>query len=267
MGDTLSNLHQPRLYRWVVTRHISISLILTSKGIIFSIIAPLILLFGVTAFTLLLFVFRYNALFVITPDSETDGQLHMVALQHLFVGIYVLEVYLIGLFALVRGNKDHFVCIGQLSLMVVIMMITALFQHFLYQSFWLLTQQYPLCTTKKSLSTRPSRDMREKHVRHVHDNWLDEFTDESLKGRPVVVWIPHDQFGVSTQKLYKIKAEFHNVLATDDKASIGLDAKVKIFGLPPCVVNGNPGFEDDRKIQDIQRWPFKLGFSNHVASL
>ena len=108
----------------------------------------------------------------------------MAALQHLYIEKYILEVYLVGPFALVRDNTDHFVCVGQVGLIVVILIATALFQQFLCQSFWPLTQQQPLCTAQP---TRPNNCITEKHVGDMHDNWLDEFTKASLRGRSAIV--------------------------------------------------------------------------------
>lgn len=82
------------------------------QGIIFNTIAPLILVFGATAFVLFSYVFRYHVLFVITPYLETDGLLYLVVLQQLFVGVYVMELYMVGLFTLVRDNNNQFVCGG-----------------------------------------------------------------------------------------------------------------------------------------------------------
>ncbi|KAL8765909.1 MAG: hypothetical protein Q9209_007152 [Squamulea sp. 1 TL-2023] len=207
------------------------------------------IVFGVIAFGLFLFVFRYSILFVIASYSETNGRLYLVALQQLFVGIYVMELYLVGLFALIRDSMDHFVCLGQVSLMVVIIGATAIFQHFLYKSFRPFAQQVPSHATQTSLSTQANNSATEKQVPDMQNKWQDEFTNDSLKPRPTVVWIPEDGFGISTGKLNTIKTELYGVLATSDKASVGRNAKIKISGLPPYLDYGTPGYDDDPKVR------------------
>ncbi|KAI4088489.1 MAG: hypothetical protein L6R37_008195 [Teloschistes peruensis] len=49
--------------------------------------------------------FWNSMIFVIRPKYDTRGKVHQRALNQLFVGIYIMELYLVGLFALVRDEE------------------------------------------------------------------------------------------------------------------------------------------------------------------
>lgn len=69
-------------------------------GIVYSLISPLILPVGTLMFTLFLFVHSYQAIYVLETKKDTAGMLYWEALNHLFVGIYTMNLFLLGLFVL-----------------------------------------------------------------------------------------------------------------------------------------------------------------------
>lgn len=64
-------------------------------------------------------VYKYNLVYCFDADIDTKGLLYPHALMHLFVGLYLSEICLIGLFALHSA-------FGQLLLMVLYLVFTAL---------------------------------------------------------------------------------------------------------------------------------------------
>lgn len=67
----------------------------TNLGVItiaYSIIAPLILFFGFILFCLFWVVYRYNLMFVLDPKVDSGGLYFPRAVNHLYTGIYVMEV-------------------------------------------------------------------------------------------------------------------------------------------------------------------------------
>ncbi|KAB8242965.1 hypothetical protein BDV35DRAFT_399650 [Aspergillus flavus] len=68
--------------------------------IIFSLIAPLILPIGLGMFTIFLVVYSYQIFFVFESSIDTAGLLYWEALNHVFVGIYTMNLFLLGLFIL-----------------------------------------------------------------------------------------------------------------------------------------------------------------------
>ena len=101
-------------------------------GIIYSIIAPLVLICVVIAFGMFWVAFRYNALYVTKSSSDTGGLLYLTALNQLFTGIYTLEICLVGLFFLARDEEQRWVCLGQAIIMIIASVVTGGFQVVLH---------------------------------------------------------------------------------------------------------------------------------------
>ncbi|KAF2162622.1 hypothetical protein M409DRAFT_68935 [Zasmidium cellare ATCC 36951] len=95
-------------------------------AICYAAIAPLVLGFATIGLFLFYGAYRYNLLFVSNAVIDTKGLVYPRALQHLFVGLYVAEVCLIGLFAIATGSSIG--ALGPLILMIVFLVFTALYQ-------------------------------------------------------------------------------------------------------------------------------------------
>ncbi|TKA70208.1 hypothetical protein B0A49_04808 [Cryomyces minteri] len=93
-------------------------------AICYACIAPLVLAFAAIGLWFFYFAYRYNLLFVSNANIDTKGLVYPRALQQLFVGLYVAELCLIGLFAIKAGTPG---AIGPLILMIVLLVFTALY--------------------------------------------------------------------------------------------------------------------------------------------
>ncbi|OQO00755.1 hypothetical protein B0A48_13246 [Cryoendolithus antarcticus] len=101
-------------------------------GLIYSIIAPLMLLFVSAVFALFWVAYRHNYYFVQRNKVDTYGALFENALTQLLAGIYILEITLIGLFFLVRNSDDNLAATSQAIIMIVALILTAGF-HYLHE--------------------------------------------------------------------------------------------------------------------------------------
>jgi len=90
------------------------------------------LLFVSLTFSLFWVAYRHNYYYVQRNKVDTHGLLFNNAISQLFAGIYVLEIALIGLFLLVRGQKTYLVCKAQAIIMIVVLILTAVF-HFVME--------------------------------------------------------------------------------------------------------------------------------------
>ncbi|PYH96048.1 DUF221 domain protein [Aspergillus ellipticus CBS 707.79] len=117
---------------------------LASIGLIYCVIAPLILIFNVVTFGLFWFVYRYNTLYVTKFRFDTGGLLFPRAINQLFTGLYVMELSLIGLFFLVRDNAGDVACEGQAIIMIVVLILTAGYQILLNDAFGPLFRYLPI---------------------------------------------------------------------------------------------------------------------------
>ncbi|TKA82472.1 hypothetical protein B0A55_02173 [Friedmanniomyces simplex] len=95
-------------------------------GICYAAIAPLVLGFAAIGLYLFYFAYRYNLLFVSNAQVDTKGRVYPRALQQVFVGLYIAEACLIGLFAI--GVAKSVGALGPLILMILMLVFTALYQ-------------------------------------------------------------------------------------------------------------------------------------------
>lgn len=102
-------------------------------ALIYSVIAPLMLVWISIVFSLFWIAYRHNYYYVQRNKVDTHGMLFESALSQLFSGVYVLEITLIGLFFLVRDTHDHVVCTPQAIIMIVALALTAAY-HFIIES-------------------------------------------------------------------------------------------------------------------------------------
>jgi hypothetical protein len=113
-------------------------------GLIYSIISPLILVFNILTFSLFWVVYRYNTLYVTKFRFDTGGLLFPRALNQLFTGVYVMEICLIGMFFLVQDADGNIACEGQAICMIVVLILTALFQYLVNDAFNPLFRYLPI---------------------------------------------------------------------------------------------------------------------------
>ena len=90
------------------------------------------LIFVSITFSLFWVAYRHNYYFVQRNKIDTHGLLFNNALSQLFAGIYVLEIALIGLFFLVRDTENNVACSSQATIMIVVLVLTAIF-HFVME--------------------------------------------------------------------------------------------------------------------------------------
>ena len=119
-------------------------------GLIYSTIAPLMLLFLIVTFGLFWFVYRYQTLYITKFALDTGGLLFPQAVNQLFTGLYVMEIALIGLFSLAQGvnmetgEPDGYPCTAQAIIMVVVLACTLAFQILLNKSLGPLFRYLPI---------------------------------------------------------------------------------------------------------------------------
>ena len=104
----------------------------------------MILVFNIVTFGLFWIVYRYNTLYVTKFRFDTGGLLFPKAINQLFTGLYVMEICLIGLFFLVRNEDNDVACQGQAIVMIVVLVVTVLFQYLMNEAFGPLLRYLPI---------------------------------------------------------------------------------------------------------------------------
>ena len=107
------------------------------------------MLFNIITFSLFWLVYRYNTLYVTKFRFDTGGLLYPTAINQLFTGLYLMELCLIGLFFLVRdaasdGSAYGLPCKVQGVIMIVVLVLTSLYQWLLNSAFGPLLRYLPI---------------------------------------------------------------------------------------------------------------------------
>lgn len=120
-------------------------------GLVYSVIAPLIVVFNIVMFSLFWVAYRYNTLYVNKYRFDTGGLLFPTAINQLFTGLYVMIICLIGLFFLVEApdptggpGATMVVCKAQGIIMIVVGLLTILYQVLLNYAFGPLLTYLPI---------------------------------------------------------------------------------------------------------------------------
>lgn len=136
-------------------------------GICYACIAPLVLIFAAIGLYFFYFAFKYNFLYVSNLNIDTKGRVYPRALQQVFVGIYIAELCLVGLFAIAMGSSPQG-AIGPLILMILLLIFTALYNISLNSALGPLIEYLPktLEYEERSLLARenPQHDTENKAV-------------------------------------------------------------------------------------------------------
>ncbi len=167
--------------------------------------------------------FRYNALYVTKSVSDTGGLLYPTALNQLFVGIYMFEIYLIGLFFLARDKEQRWVCLGQAVVMITATVVTGGVQVLLNQAFGPILEYLPHIEG----SEPPNTGDFNEDASHVFEN-------DVLHACEPTIWIPRDPLGISDNEISETRESDKNIRIVNDKARIDLERRVIIdFEIEP----------------------------------
>ncbi|KAH8205522.1 hypothetical protein TruAng_000228 [Truncatella angustata] len=113
-------------------------------GLIYCVIAPLISIFAIITFSLLWIAHRYTMLYVNRLSIDTGGVLYPRAINQTFAGLYIMEICLIGLFFIVRDDANNLTCTPHAIIMIVVTILTVLYQLLLNYSFGPLFRYLPI---------------------------------------------------------------------------------------------------------------------------
>ncbi|EFY94098.2 DUF221 domain protein [Metarhizium robertsii ARSEF 23] len=97
-------------------------------SLIYSVIAPLILLFATVSFGMLWLAHRYSAIHVGRQETDHGGILYPRAINQTFTGIYVMQFCISGLFFGVRDETGRQTCLPHAIVMIAALVLTVAFQ-------------------------------------------------------------------------------------------------------------------------------------------
>ena len=182
-----------------------------------------------------------------------------------------MELYLVGLFLLVRDHHQRSACVGQAAIMIIATAITAVFQFLLNEAFGPCLRFLPYMDTEDETETEyPGTELRDRHWTlqrlfklfarpGASESFEDVFSEKredlksssndisstgplafqhkSLGVEEPVVWIPDDPLGISNDEISRIRQRYSNMKISNKHASLNGKGKLTI-------VQGPSGFSE-----------------------
>jgi len=106
-------------------------------------------------------------LYVTRFDFDTGGLIYPKAINQLFTGLYGMELYLAGLFFLVRNQDGQVCCVGQGVIMMFTTCLTAAYQILLNHAFGPLCKNLPVM-----LDAVEHAPLNMESVAEHHNMWI-----------------------------------------------------------------------------------------------
>ncbi|CAL1696410.1 unnamed protein product [Somion occarium] len=158
--------------------------LLATIALTYSVLSPIINGLAMVAFLLFFFAWKFLLTWVFDqPDeSETGGQYFPLAINFLFVGLYVEHFCLAVLFFLKVSDGASFIGLG--VLMILLMGLTASVQILFQRSFDPITKFLPMSLATKKMQERWGKDKhRREHPREseTNDDDPDLFSREGIR--------------------------------------------------------------------------------------
>lgn len=230
-------------------------------GLVYSIISPLIMVFNIITFSLFWLVYRYNTLYVTKFRFDTGGLLYPTAINQLFTGLYLMELCLIGLFFLVKdasrdGKAYGTPCKAQGIIMIVVLILTFLYQWLLNGAFGSLLRYLPITLEDEAVM----RD--EEFSRAQEKRWkLDENEQEGDDVDDVL----KDRKHLSAEDNRAAESiEMQNIETPKERGR--LDPRNVGLLVPEAVGNLNPLKASSWADRSRKKTPYSPGQKGQVAS-
>lgn len=121
-------------------------------GLEYGVIAPLILPFVCLFFMLQYFVYLYQFLYVYEIPFETAGRAFPRAIRHIYIGLFITQLTLIGLFGIRTGAR------GQMGVIIATLICTAFALYYYDRAFKPLFKYLPVSIFEDDQSNDPKKN-------------------------------------------------------------------------------------------------------------
>ena len=227
--------------------------------IVYSIIAPLILIISGLAFCLFYVAYTYTVFYVSDFPDDSGGLAFPRAIYQSFTGIYLMEVLLAALFFLVQNEAGSQAAIVQGVFMCILIVITLGVQFTMSSSFDPLTFYLPVdaeefSRTEPSFSGKllwakkairilrpPGRTTNADAVSIISnpvtgsvDNTMQNaFLHPVLRDTKPIIWIAQDRLGIAADEIQRTQASGLDIVISAAGARFNEKNKIEIDASPP----------------------------------
>ncbi|KAG0148858.1 hypothetical protein CROQUDRAFT_669563 [Cronartium quercuum f. sp. fusiforme G11] len=227
--------------------------LLTVIGIAYSIVSPILNGFMFVGFALFWFVYKYLFIYVMNLPTagETAGQFFPLAIKHVFVGLYIGEIFLAALFFFAQDSQGKQAAVAEGALMIVLIILTMIFHRILSSNYLPIMNYLPISLAPRIDSGSPDGTFGEvplsppTPVKSEKSNELlieeapsrgsgetsHEFDHPSGWELLKPVWLPRDSLGLSTEAISLLSQS--KIAASDQGAEMNEKGKVEVTRNPP----------------------------------
>ncbi|KAF2158448.1 hypothetical protein M409DRAFT_61651 [Zasmidium cellare ATCC 36951] len=195
---------------------------------VYSILAPLMLAFAVVVFITFMLAYRYNILYVYRV-TDTGAHFLPTAIQHIFPGLYIMQLCLTGHFFAV-SDGGRLICIPQALVVLISFFGTILFHCTLRCGTWPLLEFKAMTLRQASIDSVQAD--QSGTLNSTMPNALDnDFEDWVLRVPTPTIWLPRDALGVSDNEVQRTKQLF-NIDVDNQHAALDETGRVIIWSHP-----------------------------------
>ncbi|CAF1112329.1 unnamed protein product [Adineta ricciae] len=220
--------------------------------LVYSIIAPLILIISALAFALFYIAYAYTMFYVNDFPNDSGGLAFPRAIYQSFTGVYLMEIMLAALFFLVQNEVGAQAAVPQGALMCVLIIITFVVHMAMRSSFDPLTYYLPVDADEYAQLENPGTRMfpiartamhRISYCRTTNmndvvvdffDNTMENaYIHPALRDPTPIVWIPEDNIGIAMDEIQRTKVSHPNVFMSTKGATFNEKTKIVVNSHPP----------------------------------
>ncbi|KFY69535.1 hypothetical protein V496_00155 [Pseudogymnoascus sp. VKM F-4515 (FW-2607)] len=192
-------------------------------GLIYSAIAPLILLFGTIIFGSLWLLYRSYPPRLSDTALAGRGQFYPIAIHQLFIGLYFMELCLGGLFVLARSPDGKPACIAQAITMAFVVFLTLIFHCTIGYRGRLSWKSIAMMCGSKVLKYKEDKSGKEQETATI------EYEDSVSMSR-CIIWVPKDSLGIAENEGYHSRKENKRLVLSTKGAFFDRHGKIVLSG-------------------------------------
>jgi phage terminase Nu1 subunit (DNA packaging protein) len=231
-------------------------------SLVYSIIAPLILIISGLAFVLFYVAYIYTMFYVSDFPNDTGGLAFPRAIYQSFTGIYMMEIMLAALFFLAQNESHAQSALPEGVLMCVLVVITIGVQYVMSSSFDHLTFYLPVDAEEFPRSEIPdskitawpktairvlthstttggadvASNINDAAVDTYENTMENAYMHPAIRDPKPIVWIAQDSLGIAADEVQRHQASGLDIQISTDRARFNEKNNIDIDGPPPDYV-------------------------------
>jgi len=213
---TLGQLNWGTLYP-LFTNYVVITLV-------YSIIAPLILLVSGLAFLFFYLAFVYRIFYVSEFQYDIGGISYSQAIYQSFTGLYLMELMLTGLFFLAEDQAGVQTAIAEGIFMFILFVFTILVH-------WTIHIAYKNLITYMPVDVTVEQSME---LQMINENTHGKpYVHSSIRAPKPIIWLPNDELGLAADEIQRTQSSGLDLNISMEGAIFNERNKIKISSSPP----------------------------------